>query len=110
MSFNFGGPVMAQTVPDGTAANRENRDVAQRGVENKYTAAGAVNVRDGAGTTAVTVAATATGGRTDREYLKRVDHRNDYEYVAPATGVSALSSAKSATFDEAQANTGLYPF
>jgi hypothetical protein len=101
---------MVETVTDETAANRENRDIAQRGVENKYTAAGAVSVRDGGGTTLTTVAATATGGRTDREYLKRVDHRNDYEYVDYATGTSALSSAKSSTFDVSKANTGLYPF
>lgn len=110
MSFNFGGPVMSETVADETAAARENRDVEQRGVENKYTAAGAVNVRDGEGATLVQVANGAAGGRKDRDYLERVDDRNDYEYVDEATGVSALSSAKSATFDEAVANDGLWPF
>lgn len=109
-NFNFGGPVMAETVSDETAAQREARDLESIGVENKYTAAGAVNVRDGSGATLVQVASGAAGGRKDRDYLEREDDRNDYLYVDGATGTSALSGHKSATFDASAANTGLYPF
>lgn len=101
---------MVQTVTAETAASREDRDIAQRGGDQKYTEGAHVNVRDGVGASLATVAATATGGRTNREYTLRVDHRNDYEYVNYATGTSALSSAKSPTFDASKANTGLYPF
>lgn len=101
---------MSETVTDETAAARENRDVEQRGVENNYTAAGAVNVRDGSGTTLVQVANAAAGGRKDRDYLERADDRSDYEYVDESTGLSAITAAKSSTFDEAEANNGLWPF
>ena len=101
---------MGSAVGVETATARENRDVEQRGTEDKYTAAGAVNVRDGSGATLVQVATGATGGRKDREFLERADDRNDYIYVEAATGVSALSGQKSATFDESKNNTGLYPF
>ena len=110
MAFNFGGPVMVETVAVETATQREARDIESQGVENSYTAAGAVNVRDGSGATLVQVATGATGGRKDREFLERADDRNDYIYVEAATGVSALSGNKSATFDESKNNTGLYPF
>lgn len=110
MAFNFGGPVMTETVPDETAAQRENRDVENRGVEDKYTEIAGGSVRDGSCATLSTVAFDATGGRKNREYTQRVDHRNDYEYVNYADGTSAISGAKSATFDASKANTGKYPF
>lgn len=120
-NFNFGGPAMSQSIPDETAASRENRDVAQRGGDQAYTEGAHVSVRDGGGATLATVAATATGGRTDRDYLERggddvltfdpenpqnptetvtAHGRNDREYVAPATGISALSGEKDPLFDE----------
>lgn len=110
MAFDFGGPVMVQTVADESAASRENRDVEQRGVEDKYTPVAGGSVRDLSSGTLSTVAFDATGGRKDREYLERQDDRNDYEYVDYATGDSAINAQKSSTFDASKANTGLYPF
>jgi hypothetical protein len=125
-SFNFGGPVMAQTVPAGTAANRESRDVAQRLGDDHYTpnTGGHTTVRDGSAGTLSVTAPSSTGGRIDRDYLERggddqltfnpaspqvptktlqASGRNDRQYVDPTTGTSALSSHKDELFDELKA-------
>lgn len=111
-SFNFGGPVMAQIVADETAANRENRDWENLGGDQKYTAVEGGSVQEGTSATLTTVASSATGGRKNRNYGQRpaTDHRADYDYVDVATGDSAVTGAKSPTFDEAVANDGLWPF
>lgn len=121
MAFNFGGPIMVQTVPNGTVAGRESRDVAQRGGDQHYTEGAQVTVRNAGGVTLSVTAATAAGGRTDRDYLERggdavlaydpanpqtptktvnATGRNDRVYVDPATGVSVLSTHKDPQFDE----------
>jgi hypothetical protein len=131
MSFNFGGPVQVETVTDETVAGRYARDVSNRGVENQYTTVVGGNVRDGSSATVNQIAATATGGRTDRAYLKRggdkqltfdpanpetptvvvdADGRNDREYVDPTTGISQLDTdgTKGDLFDELKAGPTLY--
>lgn len=128
MAFNFGGPVMVQTVPVETPAQRENRDIENMGVEDHYTAAAGGTVRDLSSATLSTIAFGATGGRKDREYLKRggddvlsgsvqnptttvaANGRNDREYVSTTDGTSAITSEKDPLYDELAANTGLYPF
>lgn len=103
MSFNFGGPVVATNGTNETAAQRENRDVEQRGGDQKYTEGVGLN-----GATLTVVGAKATGGRTDREFLKRNDDRNDRIYVDGATGVSALSGEKGDDFDELKAGPTIF--
>jgi hypothetical protein len=95
MATSFGGPIMAQTVPTETAAQRYNRDYQQRGGDVKYTEGVGL-----AGATATTVAATATGGRTDRELLQQTAERQDRLYVDRATGISAVTGTKDEDFDD----------
>lgn len=135
MAFDFGGPVMSETVPVENAAGRENRDLEQIGVENKYTEVEGGSVRDYSSATASTVASTATGGRKNRDVSQRLgddklaynpadwrsptlttdpDGRNDREYVDRTTGNSAITGAKADDFDANAAassgNGGLWPF
>lgn len=86
-------------------ASRENRDIELRGGDVHYTQGVGLN-----GATASLVTAKSAGGRTYRDYLQRVDDRNNRIYVDATTGISALSGAKDALFDELKAETGLYPF
>lgn len=121
MTFNFGGPIMAQSVPTEAVAGRENRDVAQVGGDDHYAPVVGGNVRDGSAGTLSVIAATAAGGRTDRNYLEQGgDHdlefnpadpqnptdtvnahgRTDRLYVDAATGVSVLSGTADPEFAE----------
>jgi hypothetical protein len=121
---------MSETVPDEAVAGRYSRDVSSQGGDDHYAPA-AGNVRDGSSGTLSVIAATATGGRTDRQYLERggddavaynpasykdptttvdADGRNDREYADPTTGASAITGSTNELFAELQAETGLYHF
>lgn len=105
MAITWGSTVGAET-----AAQRHNRDVAQRGGDKK------VASYDGNNQPVwTTVGANATGGRNDREFLKRgadkvytyvdgapvavsvANGRSARQYVNAATGVSAITTTSYAT-------------
>lgn len=101
MAFpDFGGPVSKPAEVGEAAATRYHRDIEQQGVEH------VLSVAEGASLssyTETTVAATADGGRTDRELLQESTERQDRLYVNAATGTSAVTSTKDADFDALKA-------
>lgn len=98
MATSFGGPIMVQTVPAETAAQRYARDYSSRGGDVHYTEGVGLD-----GATKSTVAATAAGGRTYRDLLQQTTERKDRLYVDGATGISAVTGTKDEDFDDLKA-------
>lgn len=97
MSFEFGGPGHGPVRGTEVAADRYHRDIELRGGDQKYTYD--ANKKP----VAATAAATAAGGRTNRDLLNQTVERQEREYVDGVTGISAVTHAKGADFDELKA-------
>lgn len=85
MSFNFGGPAAKAVVAQETAADRFDRDVANRGGDTVYT----YDVNGNP------VKAVVADGRNERDFYAREDDRNERVYVGPA-GETPLADAAEA--------------
>ena len=134
MAYDFGGPIMSQTVPVETPAQRETRDWETLGPDDHYTAQNGF-VRDYSAGVLSQNAFNATGGRKNRDITLRggddklaynpadwrnptvtqdADGRNDREYVDRTTGNSAITGAQEDYWTELAAassgNGGLWPF
>jgi hypothetical protein len=97
MSFNFGGPASGPDRGVEEADGRYARDHEARGGDQKYTYDGAKKP------VLATVAADAAGGRNDRDLLEQTVDRQEHLYVDGETGISAVTGAKGADFDELKA-------